>query len=97
MYLTERFIFGGALTALGGISDRGHHGSPGTVFVNVTVGEEPYRMLKIDNNNRAAMLPVTLAETNTAVYGFERIDLVRKGTLDIKEVRKGLISESIHP
>ena len=89
MYLTEYFIFGGVLSALGGTSDRNHHGSPGTVFVNVTVGEEPHRMLQIDNYNRGD-LPVTLAESSTTVYEFERIHLVRKGTLTMKQVSENL-------
>ena len=61
------------------------------MFINVTVGEEPYRMLQVDNNNRDTHLPVTLAETNTMVYRFERIHLVRKGMLNIKEVRTLLV------
>ena len=94
MYLTERFIFGGTLSALGGASGGSYHGSPGTVFVNVTVGEEPYRLLQIDNNNRGT-LPVTLAETNTAFYEFERVHLVRQGTLNLKQVRPAFILENI--
>ena len=93
MYLTERFIFGGTLSALGGASGRTYHGSPGTVFVNVTVGEEPYRLLQIDNNNKGT-LPATLAETNTAFYEFERVHLVKQGTLNVKQVRKVLILEN---
>ena len=93
MYLTDRFIFGGTLSALGGASGRTYHGSPGTVFVNVTVGEEPYRLLQIDNNNKGT-LPATLAETNTAFYEFERVHLVKQGTLNVKQVRKVLILEN---
>ena len=84
--LTERFIFGGTLTALGGNSGTNRHGSPGTVYIDVNVGEELYRMIQIDNNNRADLLLVTLAEKNTALYRFERIHLVRRGALAIKEV-----------
>lgn len=73
------------MSALGGTSDRNHHGSPGTVFVNVTVGEELHRTLQIDNYNRG-YLPVTLAELSTTVYKFERIHLVRQGTLNVKQV-----------
>ena len=73
------------MSALGGTSDRNHHGSPGTVFVNVTVGEELHRTLQIDNYNRG-YLPVTLAELGTTVYKFERIHLVRQGTLNVKQV-----------
>lgn len=84
--LTESFIFGGALTALGGSSGTNRHGSPGTVYIDVNVGEEPYRVIQIDNNNRDDLLLVTLAETNTTFYRFERIHLVRRGALAIKEV-----------
>ena len=86
MHLTERFIFGGTLTALGASSGTSKHGSPGTVYINVDVGEEPYRMVQVDNNNRDAMLLVTLAETNTALYQFERIHLIRQAALAFKEV-----------
>lgn len=86
MNLTERFIFGGTLTALGGSSGTNRHGSPGTVCIDVNVGEEPHRMIQIDNNNRDDLLLVTLAETNTALYRFERIHLVRRGALAIKQV-----------
>lgn len=86
MNLTERFIFGGTLTALGGSSGTNRHGSPGTVYIDVNVGEEPHRMIQIDNNNRDDLLLVTLAETNTALYQFERIHLVRRGALAIKQV-----------
>ena len=85
VYLTEYFIFGGVLSALGGTSDNDHHGSPGTVFLNVTVGEESYRILQIDNINRVD-LPVTLAESSTTAYEFERIHLVRRGVLKVKQV-----------
>lgn len=84
--LTERFIFGGTLTALGGSSGTNKHGSPGTVYIDVNVGEEPFRMIQVDNNNRDSLLLVTLAETNTALYQFERIHLIRRGALAIKEV-----------
>lgn len=94
MYLIERFIFGGTLSALGGTSDRDHHGSPGTVFVNVTFGAEPYRMVQIDNNNRGT-LPVTLGEPNSILYEFERTHLVRKGTLNVKQVRKLLMFQGM--
>lgn len=87
MYLTENFIFRGILTALGGSSGTNRHGSPGTVYIDVNVGEEPYRMIQIDNNNRNDLLLVTLAEANTVLYQFERIHLVRRGALAIKEVR----------
>ena len=56
--------------------------------MNVTVGEEPFRMIQVDNNNRNTLLPVTLAEKDLAVYVFERIHLVKRGALNIKEVRK---------
>ena len=82
------------MSALGGASGRSYHGSPGTVFVNVTVGEEPYRLLQIDNNNRGT-LPVTLAETNTVFYEFERVHLVRQGMLNLKQVRKAFILENV--
>ncbi len=88
VYLTERFIFGGTLTALGGSSGNSKNGSPGTVYIDVDVGEEPFRMIQVDNNNRNSLLLVTLAETNTALYQFERIHLVRRGALAIKEVSK---------
>ena len=90
VHLIERYIFGGKLTALGGTSgsSSSYHGSPGTVFVNVTIGEEPFRMIQVDNNNRNTLLPVTLAETDPVVYVFERIHLVKQGALNIKEVRK---------
>lgn len=87
MHLIERFIFGGVLTALGGTSGRGYHGGPGTVFINVTVGEEPCRMLQVDSNNKNTP-PLTLAEANTVSYGFERIHLVKRARLNIKQVRK---------
>lgn len=87
IHLTEYFIFGGVLSALGGTSDGNHHGSPGTVFVNVTVGEELHRTLQIDNYNRG-YLPVALAESSTTVYKFERIHLVRQGTLNVKQVTR---------
>ena len=56
--------------------------------MNVTIGEEPFRMIQVDNNNRNTLLPVTLAETDSVVYVFERIHLVKQGALNIKEVRK---------
>ena len=74
------------MTALGGSSGTNHHGSPGTVYIDVDVGEEPYRMIQVDNNNRDSLLMVTLAEANTVLYEFERIHLVKKGALAIKEV-----------
>jgi len=86
VHLTEHFIFRGILTALGGSSGTNRHGSPGTVYIDVNVGEEPYRMIQIDNNNRNDLLLVTLAETKTVLYQFERIHLVRRGALAIKEV-----------
>lgn len=56
--------------------------------MNVTVGEEPFRMIQVDNNYRNILLPVTLAEKDPLVYVFERIHLVKRGALKIKEVRK---------
>lgn len=55
--------------------------------VNVTVGEELHRTLQIDNYNRG-YLPVALAESSTTVYEFERIHLVRQGTLNVKQVTR---------
>ena len=86
MYLTKHFIFRGSLTALGGDSGTKTYGSPGTVYIDVNVGEEPYRIVQIDNKNRDSLLPVTLAEANTSLYEFERIHLVRKGALAFKAV-----------
>ena len=90
VHLTQPFIFGGILTALGGTSSSrsSYHGSPGTVFVKVTIGKEPFRMIQVDNNNRNTLLSVTLAESKTTMYVFETIHLVRNGALNIKEVLK---------
>ena len=91
VYLSERFVFRGVLNALGGSSvDAYAHGSPGTVYLNVNVGEEPYRMIQIDNRNRID-LPVILAESNTTVYLLERVHLIRNGIIAIRQVGKILV------
>ena len=89
MNLTEQYIFQGVLTALGGASSSNQqHGSPGTVYVDVNVGDEPYRMLQVDNLNRDETFKVFLVESGTTLFRFEKVHLVRRAVLAVKQVGK---------
>ena len=85
--LTEQHVFQGSFSALGGSSvNSQQHGSPGTVYIEVNVGEEAQRTLQIDGVNRGETFKVFLSEGGRILFRFDRIHLVRGAVLAVQKV-----------
>ena len=87
VYTHEVNGFSGIYLAVGG---KGHYwGSPGTLFIEVTNGNDIYRSLDIDGNDAGSTMacdyPFTL-DDEKSVHTFDDVSLKRKGCLQLKKV-----------
>lgn len=92
--LTNPLIYQGIISSIGGRSHRSSpaHGSPGTVYVETTIGDDVHRFLQVDNaNDQNTALQVLLAEDGITIYNFDEIRLVRWGVLAAKQASSTLI------
>ena len=82
--LTEHFMFRGSLKALGGSGTL--FGSPGTVYIEMNIGERLHKILRIDNIKRSENYKVYLAEAQSVKYDFDEVHLVNMASITIKQV-----------
>ena len=81
--LSTPFRYRGVVTAVGGASTK-YPGGPGSVYIELTVGDALYRVLQVDSRNRATSLEIT--EGNGLLYHFHELRLFKKGAVSIKRV-----------
>lgn len=85
----DYFNFEGNLQATAGSVTYGTEGSPGTVYIQSTVGNDVTRLLKLDNvarGNEAACGYPTYLDEPGATYEFNEVDLRRRACLRLKSV-----------
>lgn len=86
--LMKPFIFRGKLLVEGGESSSSNHGSPGTLYIQTSVGDEIYKLLCVDNLNRDEKFELVLNEPGTNEYRFSEVRLVRKAVITVSAVSK---------
>ncbi len=86
IYLSQPFVFRGAIAAFGGTGSPS--GGPGTTYIEVSDGVSVQRILRIDGMNRdeTAGFKVFLDEPGGYYHVFDDIELTRKAFVSLQRV-----------
>lgn len=84
--MTKPFIFRGKLAVEGGKSSSSNHGSPGTLYIQTSIGNDVYKLLCVDNLDRDEKFKLILDEPGTNEYRFSEVRLVRNAVIAVNAV-----------